>query len=146
MGRYYLERQQYRESNNCYERALNILRLRLPKNHQRFGIILNEMGDLKRKQGNPEEALKLYQQAEAVFSIILPEYHPCMAYCWSGMGLVFLQLNDIEEARRHHKKALKSYKLVLPPNHINISISEKNLKCVSCRHIIDSYLQVCSQV
>jgi tetratricopeptide (TPR) repeat protein len=146
MGRYYLERQQYNESNTSYQRALNILRLRLPEHHQRFGIILNEIGDLRRKQGNPEEALKLYQQAEAVYRVILPEHHPCMAYCWSSMGLVFLQLNDIEEARRYHKKALKTYKLVLPSDHINISISEKNLKCVSYNHIIDSYLQVCSQV
>jgi tetratricopeptide (TPR) repeat protein len=146
MGRYYLERQQYNESNTYYERALEILRLRLSKQHQRFGIILNEMGDLKRKQGDPKEALKLYQQAEDIFRDILPQHHPCMAYCWSGMGLVFLQLKDIEEAQRYHKKALKSYKRALPPNHINISISEKNLKCSSYDHIIDSYLQVCSQV
>jgi tetratricopeptide (TPR) repeat protein len=146
MGRYYLERQQYKESNTCYQRAFNILRLHLPDHHQRFGIILNEIGDLRRKQGNPEEALRLYQQAEAIFDAILPEHHPCMAYCWSSMGLVLLQLNDIEEARRYHKKALKSYKRILPPDHINISISEKNLKCISYNHIIDSYLQVCSQV
>ncbi|CAF1000421.1 unnamed protein product [Rotaria sordida] len=146
MGRYYLERQQYNESNTCYERALKILHLHLPDRHQRLGIILSEMGDARRKQGEPEQALKLYQQAEAIFHDILPQHHPCMAYCWSGMGLVFLQLNNIEEAQRYHEKALKSYRHVLPPGHINISISEKNLKCTRYDHIIDSYLQVCSQV
>jgi tetratricopeptide (TPR) repeat protein len=104
------------------------------------------MGDVRRKRGEPESALQLYQQAEAIFHDILPQYHPCMAYCWSVMGFIFLQLKDIEEARRYHKKALKSYKRVLPPDHNNISISEKNLKCNNCVHIIDTYLQVCSQV
>jgi tetratricopeptide (TPR) repeat protein len=146
MGRYYLERQQYNESNTYYERALKILRLHLPSQHQRFGIIFNEMGDLRRKRGDPNQALELYQQAETIFRDVLPQHHPCMAYCWSVMGLIFLELNDIEEAQRYHKKALKSYKRVLPPDHINISISEKNLKCINYGHIIDSYLQVCSQV
>jgi tetratricopeptide (TPR) repeat protein len=104
------------------------------------------MGDLRRKRGDPNQALELYQQAEAIFHDVLPQHHPCMAYCWSMMGLIFLELNDIEEAQRYHKKALKSYKRVLPPDHINISISEKNLKCINYGHIIDSYLQVCSQV
>ncbi|CAF1923438.1 unnamed protein product [Rotaria magnacalcarata] len=146
MGRYYLERQQYNESNTCYERALEILRLHLPKTHQRFGIILSEMGDAQRRQGKSQEALGLYQQAEAIFHDILPQYHPCMAYCWSGMGLVYLQLNDIEEARRYHKKALKTYQRVLPPSHSNISISEKHLKCINYKHIIDGYIQVCAQL
>jgi len=146
MGKYYLQREQYSESNTCYERALKILRLHLPSQHQRFGILFNEMGDLRRKRGDPNQALELYQKAETVFRNILPQHHPCMAYCWSMMGLIFLELNDIEEAQRYHKKALKSYKRVLPPDHINISISEKNLKCINYGHIIDSYLQVCSQV
>jgi len=146
MGRYYLERQNYDESNQCYERALEILHCHLPDQHQRFGIIFNEMGDLRRKRGEPEQALRLYQKAETIFHDTLPQHHPCMAYCWSVMGLIFLQLNDIEEARRYHKKALKSYKRLLPPDHINISLSEKNLKCIDCTHILDNYLKVCSQV
>ncbi|CAF3907563.1 unnamed protein product [Rotaria sp. Silwood1] len=146
IGRYHLERQQYNESNIFYERALEILRLHLPKQHQRLGIILCEMGDARRKQGKPEQALDLYKQAETIFHDILPQHHPCMAYCWSGMGLVFLQLNNIKEAQHYHEEALKSYRHVLPPDHINISISEKNLKCTRYDLIIDSYLQVCSQV
>ncbi|CAF2928298.1 unnamed protein product [Rotaria sp. Silwood2] len=146
MARYYLERQQYNESNTCYERALKILHLYFPKQHQRLGIILSEMGDARRKQGKPEQALELYKQAEAIFNDILPKHHPCMAYCWSGMGLSFLQLNNIKEAQSHHEKALQTYRHVLPPDHINISISEKNLKCIRYDLVIDSYLQVCSQV
>ena len=146
MGRYYLGREQYDESERCYEHALTILRLHLSDRHQRFGILYNEMADLSRKRGDAEQALKFYQQAERIFREILPQYHPCMAYCWSGMGIVLLQLKDIEEARRYHKKALKTYKRVLPPNHINIRISEKNLKCMRPMHILDTYLQVCSQV
>jgi tetratricopeptide (TPR) repeat protein len=146
MGRYYLERQQYIEANKCYDDAMEILRLHLPNQHQRYGIIRTEMGDVRRKQGDAKAALKLYEQAETIFHDILPQDHPCMAYCWSMMGLIFLQLKDIEEARRYHKKALKSYKRVLPADHINISTSEKNLKCISHSHIMDSYLQVCSQV
>ena len=146
MGRYYLGREEYDQSKKCYEQALEILHRHLLNPHQRFGILYNEMADLTRRQGSPEQALQLYQRAETVFREVLPQDHPCMAYCWSGMGIVLLQLNDIEEARRHHKKALKTYKRVLPPDHINISISEKNLKCIHSMHILDTYLKVCCQV
>ena len=146
MGQYYLVKQMYDEARDSYERAVKILKIYLPESHQRIGILYNEMGDVYRKQGETQKAMGFYEQADSILGNILPEHHPCRAYCWSSMGILFLQMNDLEEAQRYHKKALKTYKRVLPADHINISISEKNLKCQHFDYIIDKYIQVCSQV
>jgi len=145
-GRYYLQKRMYEKSKEYYDRAMKILFNHLPEGHQRFGILWTEIGNIHRNENNLDEALKIYGKAECIFENILPEHHPCLAYCWSMMGLAYLQKGDLNEARRFHQKALFTYKLVLSNDHPNIEFSKYNLSCDNVSHIVDTYIQVCSQV
>ncbi|CAF1356520.1 unnamed protein product [Adineta ricciae] len=136
----------YVESIQSYENAMKILKNNLPNNHQRIGIVFNEMGNVYRREGKTDKALELYEKAELIFLNILPEDHPCIAYCWSSMGILFLQMNNPDKAHQYHQRALETYRRTLPADHNNIKISVKNSACNQYHELIDNYVQVCSQV
>ncbi|CAF3716370.1 unnamed protein product [Rotaria sp. Silwood1] len=160
MGNCHLERSQFEDARKCYNKALRILQIHLPRDHPRVGVILNDLGNVSRKETDAarvkgsrlialkaddwNKTLDLYRQAEQIFCSHLPIHHPCTAYCWSCMGLLYLRENNIDQARFYHAKALKSYRLSLPADHINIEISEQNLKCSDYQRVNDSYLRGCS--
>lgn len=147
IGSCQLERSQFLDARSSFQRALHILKKHLPADHPRVAVVLTDLGNIARKETDTarstalSNALSFYEEAERIFRAQLPLHHPHTAYCWSCMGFLFLREKNFVEARRAHERALRSYQRTLPADHINIHISEQNIKCRAYERINDNYLR-----
>jgi len=103
--------------------------------HYKVGIYLNNLGDVERKRGNYQNALKIYQRGLTAIELTLGHTHSEAGEILHNMGLVYHQLENYSEAIKFFESALKivrkefgdqHYKVGMFTNSMGMSKAMKN--------------------
>jgi tetratricopeptide (TPR) repeat protein len=92
--------------------------------------IYHQLGLIKNRQGEYQEAITFYEKALEIHKKSLPSNDPYLAKSYNNIGLVYLKLGDYSKALSSHEKALGIQQQSLPPNHPSLGMSHNNIGAV----------------
>ncbi|CAF1337668.1 unnamed protein product [Adineta steineri] len=92
--------------------------------------IYDQLGSIKRDQGEYQEALIYYEKSLAIDQKTLPSNHLNLAFSYNNIGLVYDDMGDYPKALTYYEKALAIKQQSLPSNHLNLGASYNNIGVV----------------
>jgi tetratricopeptide (TPR) repeat protein len=104
--------------------------------------IYNQLGSVKYKQGEYQEAITFYEKALEIYKKTLPPNHPNLAMSYNNIGAVYESMGEYSKALSSHEKVLEIRQQSLPPNHPHLASSYGNIGNVY--HIMGEYSKALS--
>ena len=89
-----------------------------------------QLGWIKKSQGDYRQALRFYEKALDIDEKTLPANHPSRATSYNNIGLVYSDMGEYSKALSFHEKALDIYQKTLPANHPDLATSYNNIGLV----------------
>ncbi|CAF1023400.1 unnamed protein product [Adineta steineri] len=116
---------QFNKAQEVYE-----ILLHQTTNESNKAPIYHQLGQIKRNQGEYQEALTYYEKSLAILETILPSNHPDLAESYSNIGVVYDNMGDYPKALSFYEKALAIRQQSLPSNHPDLGGSYNNIGTV----------------
>jgi tetratricopeptide (TPR) repeat protein len=92
--------------------------------------IYNQLGLIKNRQGEYQEAITFYEKALEIHKRTHPPNHPNLGGSYNNIGGVYYNMSDYSKALSSHEKALAIRQQSLPPNHPSLGASYNNIGMV----------------
>jgi tetratricopeptide (TPR) repeat protein len=92
--------------------------------------IYNQLGRVKSREEEYQEAIRFYEKALAITQQSLPPNHPDLAGSYGNIGSVYDKMGDYLKALSYYEKALAIQQQSLPPNHPGLAKSYNNIGIV----------------
>jgi tetratricopeptide (TPR) repeat protein len=92
--------------------------------------IYHQLGLIKNRLGEYQEAIGFYETALAIQQQSLPPNHPGLASSYNNIGSVYGNMGDYPKALSSYEKALAIQQQSLPPNHPDLASSYNNIGSV----------------
>ncbi|CAF3869506.1 unnamed protein product [Rotaria sp. Silwood1] len=87
----------------------------------------NQLGLIKRDQGDYKQALDFYEKSIKIKQTILPDDDPNLAMSYNNIALVYKNMGDYSKALEFYEKDLEITKKALPSNHPHLATSYNNI-------------------
>ncbi|CAF0714934.1 unnamed protein product [Adineta steineri] len=87
----------------------------------------NNLGGVKKNQGDYDEAIKYYKQGLGIYEKTLPANHPYVAASYNNIGGVYHKMAEYSKSLLYHEKALETWKKTLPTDHPLLATSYSNI-------------------
>jgi tetratricopeptide (TPR) repeat protein len=110
-----------------HERALKIIKAKLPADDAEVGRTLNSLGRALFDQRNLTGALDNLKRALAITKVALSPDHPEIASILNNMGRVYYEQGDLTSARDAHEHALIIKERAFKPDHPSVATTLANL-------------------
>ncbi len=121
------EKQQFKESEECYRKALAIPDLSTDKAKSNRNSTLVNLGILYNSLGRYKEGLKLFHEAYTQMLSVLGDGHPSLIHPLSGLGTINCYLGNYPEADKYFQKAVDIGTARLGRNHNSTQHALMNL-------------------
>ncbi|CAF1167690.1 unnamed protein product [Adineta steineri] len=92
--------------------------------------IYNQLGRIKRDQGEYEEALTYHEKSLAIYQKTLPSNHLNLSYSYNSIGLVYYNMGDYPKALSYFEKDLEIKQQSLSSNHPDLGAFYNNIGLV----------------
>jgi tetratricopeptide (TPR) repeat protein len=92
--------------------------------------IYGNIGVIKNRQGEYQEAIVFYEKSIEIEEKIIPLRHQNLANCYNNIGVVYQNMGDYSKALSSHEKALAIQQQSLPPNNPDLGGSYDNIGLV----------------
>ncbi|CAF1200187.1 unnamed protein product [Adineta steineri] len=90
-------------------------------------LYYNQLGYVKKDQGDYEKAIRYHEKALEICQKTLPSNHPYFATSYNSIGLVYDKMGDYSRALSFYEKALQFQQKTLPSNHSDFATSYNNI-------------------
>ena len=117
----------FQESQNAFEKCLEIRNKFLPKDDLDIASSLNKLALLYKFQGKFNEALQLFHKCLEIIKTKLGKDHPDVAYIINNLGGIYESQGKYEEAENLLKKSLEIIGRKLGEDHPNNALFLNNL-------------------
>jgi tetratricopeptide (TPR) repeat protein len=97
-----------------------------PSDKERADIYY-QLGRIKNKQGDYEEAISFYEKELEIDQKHFSSNPVALAYTYNNIGAVYDNMKEYSNARLYYEKALEIYQKCLPPNHPDLAASYNNI-------------------
>ncbi|CAF0918045.1 unnamed protein product [Adineta steineri] len=104
--------------------------LEQPSSESDKATYYNNLGSVRHKQGDYEQAIKYYEQGLGIFEKTLPPNHPSLATSYNNIGGVYDNMGEYSKALSFQEKALGIREKSLPENHPDLATSYNNIGSV----------------
>ena len=94
------------------------------------GPIYHQLGMIKNRLGEYEEAIQFYEKSLAIKQQSLPPHHPDFASSYNNIGAVYFNMDDYPKALSSYEKALAIRQQSLSSNHPDLASSYNNIGTV----------------
>lgn len=84
---------------------------------------LNNLGYIKTRKGEFEEALKLYEEASEIYRVVLGEHHPTRIHVMSSIAYLYHKLGDLENSEKMRRETIEIRRRVLGEEHPHLALS-----------------------
>ncbi|CAF1488336.1 unnamed protein product [Adineta steineri] len=122
LGQLLIKIGQFNKAQEVYEILLHQKTDESDKAH-----IYNQLGQIKYKQGEYQEALTYHEKSLIIDQKTLPSYHLDFANTHTNIGNVYHNMSDYPKALSSHEKALTIRQESLPSNHTDLGASYNNI-------------------
>jgi tetratricopeptide (TPR) repeat protein len=127
VGIYLLNREQFKEAESYFLRALDIREQFLGTNHPDTAQTLNHLGILYGDQGEYEQAASFYQRALEIREQVLGANHPDTANSFNNLATRYRDQGKHQLAELYFLRALAIKEQVLGANHPDVANTCNNL-------------------
>jgi tetratricopeptide (TPR) repeat protein len=117
----------YRKAGELYQKALAIDEKTVGPKHPDYARVLNNLGQLARRERNDEEAARLFRRALAIDEAALGREHPDVATVLNNLGAVLSDHGDRADAEPLYRRALEIDERALGPAHPEVARDLNNL-------------------
>ncbi|HEY4180293.1 MAG TPA: tetratricopeptide repeat protein [Kofleriaceae bacterium] len=124
-GLIYETKKKFPEAKKKYEEALAATEAL--HDDAKLSVILNDIGGLQRRMGDPEASRKTLQRALDIRTHLFGENHPWVFSTVLNLGNVSYTEGDYPTASKAYEHALKIAAEVFPPNHPQVALALGNL-------------------
>ncbi|CAF1261807.1 unnamed protein product [Adineta steineri] len=93
-------------------------------------VYYNQLGSVKRSQGDYEKAIWYHEQGLEIQQKTLPSNHPNLATSYNNIGSVYCSMGEYSKALSFYEKALEINQKSLPSSHPDLAISYNNIGLV----------------
>ncbi|WP_298547314.1 CHAT domain-containing protein [uncultured Aquimarina sp.] len=128
IGTIFLEKEEYSEALNYYEKALSGYNRSYLENRTSIAVLFHNMGVIKENQKAYNKALEYHKKALDINLITLGDNHRSVAGSYSYLGTSYIKKGDNNTALINYQKSLKILQditgeenQIVLQNHINIS-------------------------
>ncbi|CAF0741720.1 unnamed protein product [Adineta steineri] len=101
-----------------------------PLNESDKALYYNNLGTVKKNQGDYGQAIEYYKQGLEMYEKILPANHPSLATSYNNIGSVYDHLGEPSKALSFYETALGIWEKTLPADHPSLAISYNNIGSV----------------
>jgi len=126
-GKYLRERALFAEAKHFFEKALEIRKKTLMKDHPDLAVTYNDFASLYRSQGKYTEAEEFYNYALDIRKKILVKDHPDLAVTYNNFAILYRSQGKYTEAGNYCNTALNIMKKILGKDHPNLAVTLYNL-------------------
>jgi eukaryotic-like serine/threonine-protein kinase len=116
----------YPEAEQDYEQSLALLRQVDPESAQ-VARALNNLGNVRFREGRVAEAGKTFEQAHRAWERALGPEHPDAVMPLNNLATVKITLNDLEAGRKLLEQVLARWERTLGPEHFRLALPLNNL-------------------
>jgi tetratricopeptide (TPR) repeat protein len=109
------------EARALLERALPVAEETLGSEHPRVAEVLNELGNVREDQGDPEGAKPLFARALAIHEAVLGPSHPNVAGTLANLGGCYWATGDYATAKEMFERALTVLERAHGPDHPEVA-------------------------
>ena len=113
---------QFEKSEQVYE-----VLLEQATNESNKAPIYNQLGIMKREQGEYKEAITFSEQSLEIEEKVVPLRHSNLAMSYNNIGIVHDSIGEYSKALSSHEKALAIRQKSLPPNHPDLAGSYNSI-------------------
>jgi tetratricopeptide (TPR) repeat protein/curved DNA-binding protein CbpA len=117
----FYERGQYERALEATNKALEIARKSVGKNHPNYATSLSRLALICDFRGQHEEAKSLYAESLAIREKTLGAHHPDVATNLNNLALLNAKDSQYGLAEAHQKRALVIWEKTLGPDHLNVA-------------------------
>lgn len=110
-------------ADSLFQDVLNRRRVVLDSQHEDLAKSLNNLGYIKIRKGEFEEALNLYEEASDIYRAALGEYHPSTLHVMSSIAYLYHKLGDLERSELVRRETIEIRREVLGENHPHLAMS-----------------------
>ncbi len=119
LGRLYHEKNQFKESEECYLKSLDILNHSGVSNTRDSSVTTNNLATLYRATGRYQEALELLEKVKQNMTVVHGEGHLVQAFPIFNQSMIYQDLGKFKEAEDCLLKAKDLFLEKLGANHTN---------------------------
>lgn len=117
----------FRKAGELYQKALAIDEKTVGPKHPDYARVLNNLGQLARRERKDEEAERLFRNALAIDEAALGKEHPDVATVLNNLGAVLSDHGDRADAEPLYRRALEIDERALGPAHPEVARDLNNL-------------------
>jgi len=117
----------FRKAGELYKNALAIDEKTVGPKHPDYARVLNNLGQLARRERHDEEAERLFRRALEIDEAALGKQHPDVATVLNNLGAVLSDRGDRAGAEQFYRRALEIDVRALGPQHPQVARDLNNL-------------------
>ncbi|CAF1321102.1 unnamed protein product [Adineta steineri] len=101
-----------------------------PSSENNKAVYYNQLGYVKHRQGNYEQAIDYYSKTCEIFEKNLPANHPSFANVYNNVGSVYDNMGEYSKALSFYEKTRQLLEKTLPANYPDLATSYNNIGSV----------------